>query len=44
MARPNADETCKRFAIRRTSAERLVPAPWNTAGLKNAASPLSSGS
>ena len=30
--------------MRRKSAERLVPAPWNTAGLKNAASPLASGS
>jgi hypothetical protein len=26
--------------MRRTSAERLVPAPWNRAGLKNAASPF----
>ena len=40
IARPNADETWSRFAMRRTSAETLVPAPWNRAGLKNAASPF----
>jgi hypothetical protein len=44
IARPKADDTCSRFAIRCTSAETLVPAPWNRAGLKNAASPLASGS
>ena len=44
QARPNADETCSRLAIRRTPAERLAPAPWKRAGLKNAASPLASGS
>ena len=35
---------CSRFAIRRMSVERLVPAAWNTAGLKKAASPFRSGS
>ena len=40
IARPNAEDTCSRLAMRRTSAERFVPAPWNSAGLKNAASPL----
>ena len=30
--------------MRLMSAERLCPAPWNSAGLKNAASPFSSGS
>jgi hypothetical protein len=44
MARPNADDTCSRLAIRFTPADRFVPAPWNSAGLKNAASPLASGS
>jgi hypothetical protein len=44
IARPKAEETCSRLAMRRTSAERLVPAPWNSAGLKKAASPLHSGS
>jgi hypothetical protein len=44
MARPNADETCSRLAIRLTSVVRLVPAAWNRAGLKNTASPLASGS
>jgi hypothetical protein len=44
MARPNAEDTCSRLAIRLMSAERFVPAPWNRAGLKNAASPFSSGS
>ena len=41
--RPNAEDTCSRWAIRLTSAVRLVPAPWNKAGLKNTASPLASG-
>ena len=40
IARPKADETCSRFAMRLMSVERLCPAPWNTAGLKNAASPF----
>ena len=44
IARPNADETCSRLAIRWTSPVRLAPAAWNTAGLKNTASPLRSGS
>ena len=44
MARPNGEDTCSRLAIRRTSVETFVPAPWNSAGLKNAASPFSSGS
>jgi hypothetical protein len=44
MARPNADDTCSRLAIRRMSLDRLCPAPWNSAGLKNAASPFRSGS
>src|SRR6266851_4751411 len=43
MARPNADDTCSRLAIRLTSAVRLVPAAWNRAGLKNTASPLRHG-
>jgi hypothetical protein len=42
MARPNADDTCSRLAIRRTPAVRLAPAAWSTAGLKNTASPLAS--
>ena len=44
MARPNADDTCSRLAMRLTVAVRLAPAAWNTAGLKNTASPLASGS
>ena len=44
IARPNAEEICSRLAMRRMSVERLVPAPWKTAGLKNAASPRRSGS
>jgi hypothetical protein len=44
MARPNAEDTCSRLAIRLTPAVRLAPAAWNTAGLKNTASPLASGS
>lgn len=43
IARPNAEEICSRFAIRRTPAVWLPPAPWNRAGLKNTASPLRSG-
>ena len=44
MARPNGEDTWSRLAIRRTLVETLVPAPWNRAGLKNAASPFSSAS
>ena len=44
MARPKADDTCSRFAMRRTSAVWLVPAAWKSAGLKKTASPLASGS
>src|ERR1035437_1265747 len=43
IARPNGEDTCSRLAIRRTVVETFVPAPWNRAGLKNAASPFSSG-
>ena len=44
MARPNADDTWSRLAIRLTSVVWLAPAAWNRAGLKNTASPLASGS
>ena len=42
--RPNADPICRRFAIRRMSCDRFVPAACMTAGLKNKRSPFSSGS
>ena len=44
IARPSAEEICSRLAIRRTSLVRFVPAPWNSAGLKNTASPARSSS
>jgi len=43
IARPNGDEICSRLAIRRMPVEVLAPAPCMSAGLKNTASPLRSG-
>src|SRR5260370_885872 len=34
IARPNADETCSKLAMRLMPAQRLVPAAWKTAGLE----------
>jgi hypothetical protein len=44
IARPKADETCSRLAIRRIEVEWFVPAAWKSAGLKKTASPLARGS
>ena len=43
IARPNGEEICSRLAIRRMSVDVLAPAPCMSAGLKNTASPLRSG-
>ncbi len=43
IARPNAEDTWSRLAMRRMSVERLCPAAWITAGLKKAASPVRNG-
>ena len=37
---PRGELICKRLAMRYTSVVWLVPAAWNTAGLKNTASPF----